>query len=265
MHATTPDHDESVTRPEVLVEHIRDLDLPDLVIICVKDYDLANVCMQLRAVIDQHTIVMAMMNGVDIYDRIRSVIPENPILPACVYVASHIRDKGVVVHKGKSGKLYFGRDPLNLSLDINWIIDLFRESGINFEFSESALTAIWAKFLFIAGFGLVTAKHNSSFGKLLDDELQHNEAKCIMEEIMLIAQSKGIELQPGLIGKTFERAAGFPADTPTSLQLDINSRKTNSELELFAGAIIKYGEDEQIETPATLKIYQEIKAIIKTS
>jgi len=51
------------------------------------------------------------MNGADIYDRIRKIIPNNIILPSCVYIASHIKEKGIVEHKGKAGKLIFGKDP----------------------------------------------------------------------------------------------------------------------------------------------------------
>ena len=51
----------------------------------------------------------------------------------------------------------------------------------------------------------------------------------------------------------------FPFNTPTSLQLDINSKKENNELELFAGAIINYGKELNTTTSFTEKIYSELK------
>jgi 2-dehydropantoate 2-reductase len=80
-----------------------------------------------------------------------------------------------------------------------------------------------------------------------------------MKEIKQIADKKGIYLQEDIIDKTFEKASTFPFETPTSLQLDINSGKKENELELFAGAVLKYGSETGVETPFTQKIYTEIK------
>ena len=64
-----------------------------------------------------------------------------------------------------------------------------------------------------------------------------------------------------IIQNTFDKAITFPFNTPTSLQLDINSKKENNELELFAGAIINYGKEVNIATLFTEKIYSELKSI----
>ena len=256
----SPEHKNSVTNPDTIYQHVSDIQNPDLILICVKEYDLESVCSQLSNVITKTTILLPMMNGADIYDRIRKIIPNNTILPSCVYVASHIKEKGIIEHKGKAGKLIFGKDPKHLSNDILWILDLLKRSNISFEFKENVLVDIWTKFIFIASFGLITAKYNSSIGAVCSIQKQKEEATKIMVEIKLIADKKEIHLQDDIILKTFEKASTFPPKTPTSLQLDVNSRKENNELELFAGAIIKYGKEMNIGAQFTEKVYQEIKA-----
>ncbi|MGO3719548.1 MAG: ketopantoate reductase C-terminal domain-containing protein [Mesonia hippocampi] len=114
--------------------------------------------------------------------------------------------------------------------------------------------------VFIASFGLIIAKYNSSIGDVCSIELQKEEATKIMTEIKSIADKKEIHLQDDIILKTFEKASTFPSKTPTSLQLDVNSGKEQNELELFAGAIIKYGKEMGITTSFTENVYQEIKA-----
>ncbi|MGE8555394.1 MAG: ketopantoate reductase family protein [Chryseobacterium jejuense] len=255
----SPEHPNDRTHPNAIEQNISDLKNPDLVLICVKEYDLENVCRQLKEVITKDTILLPMMNGADIYDRIRKVIPDHVILPTCIYVASHIKERGTVEHKGKAGKMIVGRDPEHFSNDIAWVTDLLKESKIDFDFKGNSLTEIWTKFIFIASFGLVTAKHNSSIGTVCTDEEQKQEATEIMKEIKQIADKKEIQLAEDIIEKTFEKASTFPFETPTSLQLDIHSGKKDNELELFAGAVLKYGKDVHIETPFTEKIYNEIK------
>lgn len=257
----SPEHTESVTKPTAVYQTISEINNPDLILICVKEYDLENVCKQLQHIITENTVLLPLMNGADIYDRIRKIIPNNTILPSCVYVASHIKAKGVVEHKGKAGKIIIGKDPNHPSENVDWIINLLQNSKIDFEFKENSFVDIWTKFIFIASFGLVTAKHNSSIGTVCTDEIQKQEAINIMVELKSIADKKGIILEDNVIQNTFDKAITFPFNTPTSLQLDINSKKENNELELFAGAIINYGKEVNIATPFTEKIYSELKSI----
>jgi len=259
----SPEHKNKTTIPDSIHQNISEIKNPDLILICVKEYDLENICNQLTKIITKKTILLPMMNGANIYDRIRMIIPNNIILPSCVYVASHIKEKGIIEHKGKTGKLVFGKDPKHLSEDINWVINLINQSRIDYDFKEDSLVDIWTKFIFIASFGLVTAKHNSSIGTVCHDKSQRKEAIEIMEEINLVASHKNIFLGENIIQKTFDKASTFPPNTPTSLQLDVNSKKENNELELFAGAIINYGISLNIKCPFTQKIYDEIKAIGK--
>lgn len=257
----SPEHPIDHTYPDAVEQNIRNLKDLDLVLICVKEYDLENICRELKEIISNETVLLPMMNGADIYERIRKIIPGNIILPTCLYVASHIKEKGIVEHKGKAGKMIVGRDPEHFSADVEWIVDVLKESKIDFDFKDNSITDIWTKYIFIASFGLVTAKHNSSIGTVCTDETQKTEALEIMKEIRLIADSKRIALDKEIIEKTYERAATFPFETPTSLQLDINSRKENNELELLGGAILRFGKELAINTPFTYKIYNEIKVL----
>lgn len=257
----SPEHQVNHTYPDFIEEHISNVKDQDLVLICVKEFDLENICWQLKDVINKDTILLPMMNGSDIYERIRSIIPSNVILPTCLYVASHIKEKGIVKHKGKAGKMIVGRDPEHFSADVNWIEEILKESKIDFDFKDNSLTDIWTKYIFIASFGLVTAKYNSSIGRVCIDENQRAEASEIMKEIKMIAHRKGIALDEDVIQKTFEKAATFPFETPTSLQLDINSGKENTELELLGGAVLNFGKELGTNTSITYKIYNEIKAL----
>ena len=262
LQLLSTEHETRFTKPDAIYQKISEIQNPDLILICVKEYDLEDICRQLSKVITTNTVLLPMMNGADIYDRIRGILPKSIILPSCVYVASHIKEKGIIEHKGKPGQLILGKDPQHAAKNIDWIINLLENSQINFQFKENVQVDIWTKFIFIASFGLVTAKYNSSIGEVCMVETQKEEAKNIMLEIKSIADKKGIDLPEDIIRNTFDKAASFPPSTPTSLQLDVHSEKANNELELFAGAILKYGKETKVPTQFTEKIYLEVKAEI---
>ncbi len=209
MVLISPEHSNNRTHPNAIEQNISDIKNPDLVLIGVKEYDLENVCKQLKEVISKDTILLPMMNGADIYDRIRKIIPDHIILPTCIYVASHIKERGTVEHKGKAGKMIVGRDPEHFSSDIAWVTDLLQESKIDFDFKDNSLTDIWTKFIFIASFGLVTARHNSSIGTVCADEKQKQEATDIMKEIKQIADKKEFTFRKILLRKPLKKHLHF--------------------------------------------------------
>lgn len=251
------------TKPDSVIENISDIIKPDLILICVKAYDLENVCKQLQNVIAPNTILLPLMNGADIYERIRKVIPKHTILPSCVYISAHIKGKGIIEHKSMPGKIIFGKDNANPDTPIDWVIGLLQKSRIDFDLQENPQKAIWTKFLFIASFGLVTTKHNSSFGTVCSDPIQKQEATDIMNEIKAIAHAKGIVLDENVIENTFKIASSFPFETPSSIQLDIHGKKSMSELDLLGGTILRFGEELAIPTPCTKSIFNEITQMIK--
>lgn len=252
------EHQKNRVHPDRLLRTVDDLTKIDLLLVAVKEYDLENICKQLKGKVTDDTVILPLMNGVDVYESIRKVIPQGIVLPACLYVASHIREKGTVEHQGLPGKIIFGNDPRFPEYKPEQVMAIFKQAGIQYEYEKDPFPAIWAKFLFIASFGLVTARYNLPIGKVNEDSVLRKNARQIMQEIAGIAQSKGINLPEDAIELAFQKAATFPYQTPTSLQLDVHSKKGDNELELFAGAILRYGAEMAVITPVTKKIYEEI-------
>ena len=260
----SPEHTNTIAIPDKILQSVKELHAADLVIICVKEYDLEVVCINLKDKVSEHTVLLPLMNGVDIYERIRKIIPQGIILPACVYVASHIKEKGIVEHKGNPGKIIVGKDPHYPQYDPKQIIELLKDAAINVEYKENSFPDIWTKYFFIASFGLVSARYNKSIGEVNKEADLHGRALLIMKEIEAVAHKKGIPLPQDIIEQTFQKSTTFPYDTPTSLQLDVQSGKKNNELDLFAGAIINYGKEMHTSVVETEKIYYEIEELLTT-
>ncbi|MGZ3590730.1 MAG: ketopantoate reductase family protein, partial [Thermodesulfobacteriota bacterium] len=181
------------------------------------------------------------------------------ILPTCVYVSAHIEEPGVVAHIGKPGKMIFGRDPDHPDYIPHEIFRVFEKSSIDYEWKDDANPAIWEKYIFIASFGLVSARYDRTLGEILEEPSLKEEVVGIMNEVHSIALKRNIRLPDGIVDLSLKKAAMFPRDTQTSLQRDIRQKKGRSELGLFGGTITDLGKKLGIPTPTTEKIYRELE------
>jgi 2-dehydropantoate 2-reductase len=148
-----------VCRPRDATDRIEALEQPDLCLVCVKGYDLEEVSRRLSPVVTEHTVVMPLLNGVDIRERIRKQVKTGLVLPACVYVSASIDRPGVVTQMGMTGVLICGKDPDHPGYEPASVVEFFEQAGISVQYKEDAYPAIWEKYLFIASFGLVTANY----------------------------------------------------------------------------------------------------------
>ena len=254
----SPEFGSITCRPFLATDRIDDLPEIDLFLICVKGYDLMDVANSIKNRIKGDTVILAPLNGADIRERLRNEVKSGVILPACVYLSSYVQRPGVVSHIGAPGKIIFGRDPDHPDTTPHEVFRVLEESSIHYEWRDDASPAIWEKYMFIASFGLISARYNRTLGEILEEPSLKEEVLGIMNEIYAIALKKKIGLSDGIVDLSLKKAATFPRETQTSLQRDIHQKKGKSELELFGGTLVDLGRKLGIPTPTTARVYREL-------
>ena len=257
----SPEFGSITCRPTLATERISELPQIDIFLICVKGYDLMGVATSIKDQIKENTVILAPLNGADIHERLRNEIKTGIILPACVYLSAYIEEPGVVVHIGNPGRMIFGRDPDHPDYIPHEIFELFEKSSMDYEWKDDSNPAIWEKYIFIASFGLISARYNRTLGEILEEPSLKEEVIGIVQEICAIALKKNIGLPDGIVDLSLKKATLFPRDTQTSLQKDIHQKKGKSELDLFGGTIIDLGKRLGIPTPMTKRIYHELGGV----
>ncbi len=254
----TPDETITVV-PDLATDNIQQVPTPDLWLLCVKSYDLKKAIQAIEPKIEKSSFLLPLLNGMGIYDRIRKVLKLGIVMPACVYVGTHIQSPGIIQQSGGDGKILFGNDPIAPEESIQPVKSFFRELRIDFEWSHNAESAIWEKYIFIAAFGLVTAFTGRTIGEVLSDRKSLNIVHSVMSEILDIAENKSIRLPKNIIEASMAKAKCFPFDTKTSYQRDLEQRGHFNEGNIFGETIIEFGRIYGVPTPATEDIYLKIK------
>jgi len=248
--------------PDRCVDSVDELPVCDIIIVSVKSYDLAHVADALNKIASENTLVLPLLNGVDIYERIREHFTRGIVLPSCIYVGTYIESPGVIYQKGGSCKIFIGKDPRFPDIYPETLLSLLTQSHVDFSWEENILVAIWSKFMFIAAYGLVGAAFDKTLGQMTDDPLISQQVKSIMTEIKAIATALHIDLDNDIVESSFSKARQFPPETRTSFQRDIALKGSVNESDLFAGSVIRYGQSLGIPAPATIDVSEKLTKTI---
>jgi 2-dehydropantoate 2-reductase len=243
-------------RPALATDRVEDLPMLDVCLVCVKSYDLKDAVRRLANRVSDTTAVLPLLNGIDIYDRIREDLASARVFPACVYIGTHIESPGVVAQQGGACTILFGKDPREPHEIPNALFGLFGGSGIKYEWFDNVFPFIWEKFIFIAPFSLVAAAFDTTLGKVMESSRLSEFVLSVMNEIAALARAKGIALPDTIVDESYRKGHDFPYETKMSFQRDFERADKPDERDLFGGTILRLGKETGIETPATRVLWE---------
>ncbi len=224
----------------------------DLILVCVKSYDIEEALSPLKKNIRPDTVLMPFANGVNNAETITSIV-DAKVINACVYILSHIEAPGVIRKQGNVFATVFG-DPVLFGESL-FVEYMLKDADIRTKFDEDIGRAVWKKYLFISAFASLTSFYDINIKKV--HSLHYEEAKALLHEISSVAKAKGINVEDE-IDKALKTASTLPEDATTSMHLDFqHQRKT--ELDTLTGYIVNEAKRLQVDVPLMQRIYALLK------
>jgi 2-dehydropantoate 2-reductase len=260
----TPEERGILCTPTLATDRIEEIPSPDLCLMCVKSYDLDNAIIALKEKVASNTMIIPLLNGVDIYERIRKHLDRGIVLPACVYVGTHIDEPGVVTHVGGPGLVLCGNDPNVPDFNPKGLIDFLVGMGIKFTWNDDPYPAIWEKYTFIAPYALVTAYTGQTSDKVYADPELKELTRKIVEEVVAIGRRRGVNLARTIVTDALDKTLNFPPGNKTSFLRDIEAKNRRNEGDLFGATIIRLGKELGVPTPVAESIYSKIEESMKS-
>ncbi|MHB9099697.1 MAG: ketopantoate reductase family protein [Syntrophales bacterium] len=239
--------------PDLATDRAADAGPCDLVLFCVKEYDLESAAALLDPLLHDRTIILPVLNGVDIAERIRAIIPRGEVLSGCVYISTFIEAPGVVHQVGGTCQLVFGPDD-GKSDAYRPLEALLKDAGIKAELSRDIAVPLWSKYLFVSPMAGVTSLRGQCFGDVMADAKGRAMARGLMAEVERLARAKGISLPPDSVERGIATVERFPPATKSSMQLDFEKGR-RTELELFIGFAVRAGRSLGVPMPLHEELY----------
>ncbi|MCE5332273.1 MAG: 2-dehydropantoate 2-reductase [Bacteroidales bacterium] len=243
-------------KPTLATDQVLEIGIADYVVMTTKSYDLESTIDQIRPCVGANTVILPLLNGADISQRIRTLLPGTEVWNGCVYIVGRLNKPGVVESSGNVHSLFFGYE--NRTTDRLVAFEkVLKDAGIEATFSEKILSVIWKKFFFISSTATLTSYFDVSFGALLTDEIRKSTLLAVLDELLLVANAEGADIDRSVIDKTIHQLEKLPFETTASMHSDFQAGK-NTELQTLTGIVIELGQKHGIATPTYQKIFSEL-------
>jgi len=228
----------------------------DLLIFSVKGYDLEGAADTARPACGEKTVILPLLNGVDIADRLKSCLGRGIFLDGTIYCSAFLEGPGVVRQVSPSVQVIFGpRD--GVTAPFSDLPGLFEGTGIAVTLTERPREALWQKFLFISAAAGLTALRGMTLGEVVADPEASEMFRGLVMEAQAVARAQGVELPAGIVAETVAKLSAFPPQTKTSLQLD-HERGRRTEIETFSGYLVRAGRDLGVPVVLHEKVYRAL-------
>ena len=237
----------------------------DAILVTVKTWQVQAAAEAMRPMVGPDTFVVPLENGVEAPSQLAAVLGEPHVLGGLCRIITALVEPGHIRHAGISPTITIGELDGRRSARLEGLRDAFqRAKGVTPEIAPDIHVAMWQKFLFIAALSGVGAVTRTAVGVLRALPETRRMLEGAMEEILAVAQARGVALPREAVVETMAFIDALPAEGTTSMQRDVMAGRP-SELEAQNGAVVRLGEEAGIATPLNRFIYhtllpQELRA-----
>lgn len=228
----------------------------DLLLVATKQEALYHSLDDIKAMVGENTIVMSLLNGVCSEEIIGEAVGMEHMLYSVMRIASVRKDSQIVFDPETTAGVYVGeKDKKEPTERILAVEALFADTEIRFHFVEDILTDMWFKYASNIAQNLPQAIISVGFGAYKDSEHMLHIARSLWKEVAQVANAKGIPL-----GEEFVFFKGTKNSARFSTLQDIDAKR-HTEIEMFAGEMIRMGKECGIPVPYCEYTYHLIKAL----
>lgn len=224
---------------------------PDLIIIATKSQGLESAIKNIKNFVHEKVVIISLLNGISSEEKIQETYPNTTVLKSYFIGHSAVRVGNSVTQDGV-GEIFIENN--------SKIKEIFNEFKINYQIPEDINYSMWLKYTMNLFSNQVSAILNMNFGELKRNQAFLNFAKKIIAEVKSIAQAKGVKNLENLENDALAFLNKMCDEGKTSMLQDILAgRKT--EVEIFAGEIIRLGKKINLPTPYNQVLYDLIKIV----
>jgi 2-dehydropantoate 2-reductase len=234
----------------------------DLVLFCVKLWDVETAGERIRPLVGPETGVLPLQNGVDASERLIPILGAAAVMGGVAQISATIAEPGVIRQTGTFMRLIFGELDGRRSARAEAFLALCQQAGFEATLSPAIVTELWLKFILLATNAGMTALTRQPLGRLRDDPDIAPYFTAAYREVADVARARGIALPADVE----QRMAAFTRNAPpammASMAIDL-IRGNRIELPWLSGKVAAMGRELGVPTPTHAMIFAALKPYIE--
>jgi 2-dehydropantoate 2-reductase len=230
----------------------------DVVLFCVKLWDVESAGAAIRPLVGPNTAVIPLQNGIDASERLVPILGQEAVMGGVAQISATIAEPGVIRQTGTFMRLVFGELDGRSSARSAAFHALCQRAGFDSVCSDAILTALWEKFVLLATNSSVVALTRLPFGKLRDDPEVFALFERGMAEVAAVGRARGVALPADLQAKALQTTRSFPPEMMPSMAVDL-LRGNRLELPWLAGKVVALGRELGVPTPTFDVMFAALK------
>jgi 2-dehydropantoate 2-reductase len=234
----------------------------DIVLLCVKRYDLLTAAAQWRAALASAGAVICLQNGVDGQALLRRAVPESAGFGGLAFVAGRLESAGAMQYMSDMSSITFGGPGATANTLLQSFASSVNDAALPLPASalpvEDIAMAQWAKFIALATNAALTCITRSPAGVIYHDDELLALARESIAEIIAVGRAEGVALQDSQGEAALRMLQGLPAGMVASMHHDLVAGKP-LEVEGLSGHIHALGKQHGIPTPFHRFVYTCLK------
>ncbi|HYW64136.1 MAG TPA: 2-dehydropantoate 2-reductase [Bradyrhizobium sp.] len=238
-----------------------DLGPVDIVLFCVKLWDVESAGEHIRPLVGAHTGVIPLQNGIDAPERLIPIFGRNAVMGGVAQISSSIVAPGVIQQVGTFMRMIFGELDGSISRRAEAFYALCLKAGFDATLSDHIVTELWMKFILLASNAGMMALARQPIGRLRDDPEVRPLLLAAWREVIEVGRAKGIKLPDDALDKVMEFTDHAPPTMKASMALDLE-RGNRLELPWLSGKVVALGLELGVPTPTHAMLHAMLKPYI---
>ncbi|WP_298547373.1 2-dehydropantoate 2-reductase [uncultured Parabacteroides sp.] len=249
-------------KPTLTTDNPAEIGPVDYLFCCTKSYDLEENIAQLAPVIGPNTVIIPLLNGADIAERIQKLLPDNEVWKGCVYIGSRLVRPGKVEKFTIKDRMFFGSKDAQTSTGGSRTVPTKRQKELQDILANARILTtipadidveIWKKFFMISTAATITSYFNEPISEVINNHI--DLYITLGYELKSVAVAKGIPLPDDQVFSAIDAQKIMPNNSTTSMHSDF-LKGNRTEVETLTGYVIRTAQELGIEVPTYQFMYK---------
>jgi len=254
----TGDRGESLVAPAQATDDPAAIGPVDLVLFCVKLWDVEAAGSAIRPLIGSDTAVIPLQNGVDASERLIPILGSGAVMGGVAVVTGTIVEPGVVRQFGTHHRISFGELDGRQTARGERIRQACIAAGIDATLSPDIQRLRWEKFILLAAASAVCAAARSAIGTLRNDPAVWPLFEAAMHEVVAVGTATGIRFAADVLAPWRAFLLGVPDDWMPSMTQDLLAGR-RLELPWLAGRVVALAAQFGVDVPVLRTLHAVLK------